>query len=467
MPSHQAHVSVSLIRPLLLVLALIATSCGRKNSSASGPTTPPDLAPAFWVWHRSSALTPAEQSSISSASRLYWQVAEFGWRDGKWSPRPLGKPQADQAKLIPVVRLDPGPDSILKPDAAASLAKWIRFHFDGKPPASLQLDYDCPVRLLPKYAEYITALRAELSLQEVSVTALASWIGTPGIDKVGKAADEMVPMFYDITADPPADVVAGKLVPMAGGEAGKWIAKWKDCRTPWRAGLPNFARLTLFQSDGTLSGHLRQWRPETVLDADYLQPLSSGPGLALYQVARDASLEGTALRKGQLLAWRDTEDETLRQLIAASFASGARGIVWFALPGPGLRATHTPSHLAAMARGESPQPSLKATLDEKGRVTLRNEGPGDLIPAPGKPANRLKLTSNQAGSFAAVGPGEFLSVGPSEGSRVSINFSHGIELTFYGLRVGEVVASESGLVPLKDGRELQWTTDVSTPVPLE
>ncbi len=452
---------------LALLLPLLFSSCGKKASSTAAPSPSPDLSPSFWVWHRSSALTPAEQSSVSNVPRLCWQVAEFGWRDGKWTPRPLGKPKADQAGLIPVIRLDPGPDSIEKPEAAASLAKWVRFHFDNKPPRSLQLDYDCPVRLLPKYAEYITALRTELSLQEVSVTALASWIASPGIDKVGAAADEMVPMFYDITADPPADVVAGKLVPMAGGEANMWIPKWKDCRTPWRAGLPNFARLTLFDSDGKLSGHLRQWRPETVQDANYLQALSSGPGFALYRVTRDSGLEGTALHNGQLLAWRDVEDNTLHQLITASFAAGARGIVWFALPGPGLRATHTPSHLAALARGETPLPSLKLHLDETGRVSLRNDGPGDLITAPGKPANRLRITGAQAGAFAAVGPGEFTTLGVPSGSRVSINFSHGIELTFYGLRVGEVVASESGLVTLKDGRELQWTVDDSTPVPLE
>ncbi|WP_035607387.1 DUF3142 domain-containing protein [Haloferula sp. BvORR071] len=451
---------------LALLLFLLFTGCGKKPSPLAS-SHPPDPTPSFWVWHRSSALTPAEQFSVGGVSRLYWQIAEFGWRNGEWSPRPLGKPQADSPNLVPVVRLDPGPDSILKPDAAATLAKWLRFHFDGNPPHTLQLDYDCPVRLLPKYAEYISALRAELSLQELSVTALASWGGTPGLEKVGKAADEIVPMFYDITADPPADVLAGKFVPMAGGEAQKWIAKWKDCSTPWRAGLPNFERLTLFQSDGTLSGHLRQWSPETVLAADYLQPLSTAPGLALYRVTRDASLEGTALHAGQFLAWRAPDDETLRQLIASSFAAGARGIVWFALPGPGLRASHTPSHLAALARGESPQPSLKLQRDESGRITLRNEGSGDLIPAPGKAANRLKLTSSQAGAFAAVGPGEFLSVAVPSASRVSINFSHEIELTFHGLCVGEVVASESGLVTLKDGRELQWTIDDSTPVPLE
>ncbi|QJE95921.1 DUF3142 domain-containing protein [Luteolibacter luteus] len=453
------------LRPLLLIL-LLAGGCERKASPASSPLSQ-DQAPGFWIWHRSSALAERETASIrkSGSGPLYRQIVEFGWRNGEWSPRPLGTADV-LGSATPVLRLDPGPAMMEQPDAAASLAKWLRHHFDGKVPSAIQLDYDCPVRLLPRFGVFVSELRSELGLEKVSVTALASWIDSPAFPRFSETVDELVPMFYDLTADPPGDVVAGKVVPMAGTDTARRIERWKKCRKTWRAGLPNFERLTLFKADGSLVGHLRQWSPEALADMQSLKPLSGFSGGAAYRADRSINFQGTSVEADQLLVWRAPDNEELKHLIRTSFSSGASGIVWFALPGPGLRTSRSPQHLAALARSESPFPSIKATRDSAGRIILRNEGPGDLVMKPGGEMHQLALESDRPGSFAHAGPGDFFRTSLPEGSPISINFSRKIVIHFAGLGVDEEIASEPGLVPVKDHQELRWSLDASPPQPL-
>jgi hypothetical protein len=445
---------------ILWLIACLMAACDRKPSATSTGT--PDPAPALWVWHRSSPLTTRERDSLPPGGRIYRQIAEFGWREDAWSPRPVAEAKVLLEDEIPVVRIDPGPAFLERADAAVMLSRWLRHHFQNKVPASLQIDHDCPVRLLPRYAAFLRELRGELGLKEISITALAGWIDSPAFKQLGEATDELVPMFYDLTADPAQDIVAGKAKPMAGPEAATWIARWKSCRTPWRAGLANFERLTLFEADGKLVGHLKQWTPESVAHADFLEALPQFTGGAGYRVKRAAILHGTRLNASQLLVWRAPDDGGLRSLITASFDAGARGVVWFALSGPGLRAAHSPSHLAALARGEVPTHDVQAKLASDGRIVLRNDGPGDLSLAPGASLHRLELTSIEAGTFTAAGPGGFTGLS----TPLPPKFSRKIVLSFPRLLVGEEIASESGLIPARGGRELQWSLDDSSPAPL-
>jgi len=299
----------------------------------------------------------------------------------------------------------------------------------------------------------------------------------------------MVPMFYDLVADTPAKIVNHECVAMAGPEAANWIPRWKACPCAWRAGLANFERLTLFGKDGALVGHLRQWslddiasfhpaliRPEKQ-DAD-----KNGSPAAWFRVLRDGGLQGTALKQDQGLLWRAPGDEDLRRLCSASFTAGARGIVWFALPGPGLRACHSPAHLAALERGEIPQPGLNVRIDEHGSIVLHNDGPGDLNGnAPAGPAasptwpivHHLTLTASQPGSFAERGPGEFLRVGngaqEADRSRsamvVPLGYATTIHLTFTALPAGSSLSSDPGLVTPSSTTRLRWSVDGGTLVP--
>ncbi|MDB6076988.1 MAG: hypothetical protein JWO82_735 [Akkermansiaceae bacterium] len=453
------------IVPLLSALLLIP-GCGKKIAAPAAPvaTSPVDRVPGFWIWHRSSPLSVRETAALAALGRprLYRQIVEFGWRDGQWRARPLSERAPElPAGTLPVVRLDPGAETLERPDTAGMLAKWLRFYFPQGHPDALQLDYDCPVRLLPQYAAMIAQLRRDLGLKEISVTALASWISAPELPALGRAVEEMVPMFYDMTPDGSASIKAGFAVPMAGAEAAKWIALWKDCRTPWRAGLPDFERLSLFDPNGSPAGHLRQWSPEDLLDAA-VTAMPATHGGAFFRIDRDAGMRGTALHAGQVLVWRAPGDDELRAMIAASVDAGARGVVWFALPVPGLRAHHSPAHLAELMGGRTPQPSVRAWIDASGRVILRNDGPGDLSFDPERPPHSFALFSSGPGAFGISGPGGFYRLsedGPRERCVKSV-------LSFTELQGGAEIASESGLITSGEGRELRWSLDDSPPSPL-
>jgi hypothetical protein len=123
----------------------------------------------------------------------------------------------------------------------------------------VQIDCDTPDRLLGSYARALGEIRR--LVPRLTVTALAGWSRTPHWESLQQNVDEIFPMFYDLEVDPPGvgsgaaprpfierDVVAAQL------------RDWSKCRIPWRAGLPNFARLTLYNTAGKSRGHIRQWR---------------------------------------------------------------------------------------------------------------------------------------------------------------------------------------------------------------
>lgn len=441
--------------PLWLLLAFLMCSCRespRKNETIVDP------APGFWIWHRSSDLSPEELQLLERAGsgRLYRQVAEFSLRDGDGSPRVICTAESlrKAPETIPVLRIDPGPALLERPDAAHTIAKWLRYHFKGTPPDTLQIDYDCSARLLPRYAELLRELKTELGLDSISVTALASWIDAPAFGEFATAVDEVVPMFYDLTADSPEDIIAGRAVAMIDEETTRWIDRWSSCPVTWRAGLPNFQRLSLFNADGTIIGHLRQWSPETILSSRYLEVVPDFIGGAAYRVIEDHTFYRTPLQERQLLLWRTPSDTDLIELVERSIANGASGIVWFALPGPGIRTCHSPPHLASLSRGQIPSPALSMTVNSAGQIILKNNGPGDLSLLPNDTMHRLRLEANQPGSFAASGPGEFFEILTD----TSVDFSHKLVLTFPRLDVGSEIVSSVGFVTQHD---LLWSVDGS------
>ena len=274
-------------------------------------------------------------------------------------------------------------------------------------------------------------------------------------------------MFYDLTADPPADITNGKALPIGGEDAVRWIRRWKACKTPWRAGLPNFERLSLFKRDGTLSGHLRQWTPEAVEDAPLLQPVRGFTGGSAFAVEKSFTFQGTALEEGQTLLWRAPADDDLTELIKGASNAGARSIVWFALPGPGLRTTHSPQHLGSLMRGEIPKPAITVKQGAGGRIVIRNNGTGDLTLKPGQEMHRLVLQAEHAGNFATTDAGGFFRISVPDDSNVSINFSQRLLLQFPRLLVEEEIESAPGLIIRGNDQGLRWTLDGSSPLPLQ
>lgn len=387
------------LRSACLVCLLLVAACGGKTTRhvRSGPMAPP----AFWVWHRTSPLTADERGSLGKTP-LYWQAAECEWGKGKWRMVRIAPAMKDR-EIIPVFRIKPEPAFLGSPDSAKALAAEIRKWSDGWTPHEIQLDFDCPDRLLGEYAGFLKSLGKEVTPTRISITALASWPRHPEFGKLAESVSSLAPMFYDLTADEPTDVKSGRYQPMADPEVAKLIALWSKCPRPWLAGLPNFERLSDFESDGKLIGHLRGWEHDAVFFHPDLKSHPLGAGVTAFEPLKPVDLSGTAIPPGAKLLHRMPDADALTALAKAADDAGARGILYFSLPGPGIQAAYSASHLTHPA--ETPKPALM--LGEKGTVILKNPGPCDL------PARvwELELHSEKPGAFRSASPGGFANSG--------------------------------------------------------
>lgn len=445
-----------------LLAAWLSTGCSKTARVAA----PFDAAPAFWVWHRTSALTSEEKGTLSRAgvTRLYWQIVEFRGDATDWQPYPLAPREAlpDDLEVVPVIRLAPALKPLDRPEAPAQFANWLRRWSGGRMPSAVQIDYDCPAAQLDRYGAFLARLKAEAGLSSISATALAGWIDAPLFRKLEAGVEELTPMFYDLDADVPEKVLAGKAEPMVPADAVRWIGRWKTCRVAWRAGLPNFQRLTIFDAAGKSRGHLRGWTPAQVYGQDGLERLpSAGEGMVEYRASRDLTLAGTRLEAGQRLIWRAPGEGALSAAIDAAKSSGCRGAVWFTLPGPGLQAAFGARHLQALTTGSSPAPGLKFEMRDNGSAVLRNEGAGDLPFRPGQGPYHLVLEAKTAGGFRDTASGGFLGIE----SGVPLRFSRKISLTFPSLRVDEEIASGDSLWHRQSGNSVSWSVQEVAPHP--
>ena len=452
-------------RPWLIGFSiLLLAACSKRPAGVSSVAFSPE--PSFWVWHRTSALTAEELAAVDHGhvSRLYWQIVEFRRGGGEWNPYPLAKREAmpNLPSVIPVIRLAPDLKPFDRPEAPAQFARWLRQWSGERPLAGVQIDYDCPASQLERYAVFLRAFKAETGLKFISVTALASWMDAPSFQRFAGSVDELVPMFYDLTADVPEQAVKGNFQPMVPSNAAARIHAWKACPVPWRAGLPNFERLTLFDAGGKSLGHLRGWKPEELLANKAIEPTGgASAGLVKFRIIHNGGLAGSALLAGQSLVWRGPDEAALRAAIAAARDAGSAGITWFALPGPGLPAAHSSAHLEALENDRTPTRKLSLRTLESGRVVLHNDGPADLPFRPGQAPYRLELKSDAAGSSGDGDPGGFL----ERQSGVVPKYSRKIWLIFPSLRVDEDIASGDDLWHRQTGNSVQWSVQDDAPVP--
>ncbi|WP_345715727.1 DUF3142 domain-containing protein [Luteolibacter yonseiensis] len=434
----------------ILACVFLATgSCGKRQ--VANPPRVPFEAPAYWVWHRSSRLTGKELSELHHAGtkRLCWQAVECGWKDGKWDAVRISKsfPRPEGIAVIPVFRIKPDTAFLENPDAAKALGRLFTLWADGATYQELQIDLDCPVRLLDRYGKFLRELGEHVAPAEISITALASWPQHPDFLKLARSVRSMAPMFYDLYADAPGEVRENRFQPLADKRTRELIEAWSACPVPWQAGLPNFERVTLYDKDGKLAGHLRNWSHDRLFFHESLKASPLGEGVTLYQADRDCRLDGTEIPEGSKVIHRLPDAEVLASLQASAERAGAMGVIYFALPGPGMRAAYSAGHLAG-----HPAPRLEVCFDKSGAIVLSNRGGSDLPPNATTGGWRLEVKAEGMGKFRSGPPGEFarLTVPGNAPPELASN----LVLHFSKLESGGSITSAALLT---NGHSLRWS----------
>lgn len=413
---------------------------------------------SFWVWNRGARLTADETLALRAQNvrTLYWHAGELTTDGaGKWrsiSHTDLPPPPAE-IRVVPVIRITPE----TKPPfgSAAQLAAILRERSGSAALATVQLDFDCPERFLRDYAQLVVELRN--SLPEVSVTALAHWIDIGAFAPLQQAADEIVPMFYDLDPDP---VIRGATLPLPAVDderVASMLQRWSRCSKPWRAGLPSFARLTLYDRDGKSRGHIRNFSWADVCFNPALATRDGErDGTTLFRATAPTVVANTPVAEGELVAARWPDRRLLERAVQKSKAAGAAGVLWFRLPQASDASGWSLRQIGELMVGRPTEPALSVRRESPTHIALVNGSDADLPPrlsGNGGALDRgyaLELDAS-APIFREAGAGDFWKVighiDPDRTARaVAVSLATRVTLWFSDLRARESL--RSGLIAL-------------------
>ncbi len=332
---------------------------------------------SYWVWKRTTPLSQGEIGELRSqnVTTLYWDAGEISNAAGNWKWKAAPQRQSIAGLVIvPVVRISSvGKDAFSDASIKALVEKLRPVAADGK---ELQIDFDCPDRLLGEYAKALKTIHAVVP--KLTITALTGWSSSREWAELQGSVDEIFPMFYDEKPDVPLPqgVPQSLLDP---GPAATQIASWGGCKIPWMAGLPAFARLTLFDAQGKSMGTIRQWGWDDICFNKCLITDKSPPGgVTVFKVLNDGVVADTPVKKGETLVARMPSRAALSATADAAQKAGARGIIYFRMPD-----STNPSGWSLKQMGHlSPDETPRLVLREKtpGRLALANDSSADLEP---------------------------------------------------------------------------------------
>jgi hypothetical protein len=332
---------------------------------------------AFWVWQRSELLSEIERVELSAqgAHTIYWQIGEVenvgeNWR---WKARfPFPQTSSD-LRFVPVVRLESRERS---PFSTASLESLLgALSPVTKGADELQLDYDAPDRLVDEYAAALKKIHA--LVPRLSITALPGWSRSPFLRVLASSVDELLPMLYDFEPDP---IIEGAVpLPLLVPEKLKGsLTEWSHCPIPWRAGLPSFARVTLFDPSGKSRGHIREWNWDDLCFNKSLATLRpTALGVTVFKAKTATRVTNTPVKVDQLLAVRWPDRAGLVRVIEQAKKTSALGVVFFRLPDSSAPSGWSLRQLGHLE--ETPHLVLRKTGTPT-QLELVNESDADLEP---------------------------------------------------------------------------------------
>ncbi len=464
------------------VVALLV-GCGRNpdkpidvSPSLSLPSPSRPIEPRYWVWHRSSPPTGEEARRLSeqNARMLYWHAGTLRAEGEKWRlTGALQLPPVGRSPLtiVPVLRLAADGAMPLGESAADSVAAVLGEALRRTGATEAQIDFDCPDRRLTEYATFLSRCRARIAPARLSVTALAGWSRSAAFGKLQESADALLPMFYDLQPDSPADVQTGRVLPLIDATALQHqLESWRACRIPWFAGLPNYARVTIFDHAGRSRGHLRAWDWDAItFHPALLLATQPAPGVTVLSATSDITVAGTPVAKGELVACRVPDLAHLSQAISLAGRTGAAGVAIFRLPGEGSQGGWSLTQLGTLFRERQVDEPVFKLRQIRNGVELVNVSGSDLPPRLSGTGGRqdrgwqLEVESSAGAVFREVSPGEFANVfghrdpEAPEPKLVPMPFAERLTYWFGDLRAGR--SRQTGLLQLAPGADpssLRW-----------
>lgn len=413
-----------------------------------------DFETGYWAWQRNEPPSAADLQELTTQGvrTVYWQIGELvengaRWR---WTARFDLPSNTPELRFVPVVRLESRERAPFSAEAAASLVSALTAARRGVD--ELQIDYDAPDRLLGDYAAMLKELHKVVP--RLSITALPHWAHMSAVREFRGAADELLVMLYDFEPDrkgaPPLPLIVPEKID-------RYLAEWNDAQLPWRAGLPVFARVTVFDTAGTSRGHVRAWNWDDICFNSGLEIATpTNLGVTMLRAKRDTRVENAAVRAGQLVTTRLPDRAALSRAVAAARKTSARGLVFFRFPDstdPSGWSLRQLGHLES-----APQLSLNINPDSS-TIELVNNSDADLaFSAPGDGRGYALQVEAPAAIFRDAAGGDFWRVaGDAESRAVTIPLATRLTFWFSHLRAHEALRTGTiRLAPAANFSEARW-----------
>jgi hypothetical protein len=412
----------------------------------------------YWVWQRDDPLDEQELTELTAqkVDTIYWQVGELEnigatWR---WKAR-FNFPSSNTTRLhfVPVVRLvsqEHQPFSDVSMTALLASLSAVSAKHD-----ELQLDYDAPDRLLADYAGALNRIHG--LVPRLTIAALPHWGRADYLKLLEPNVDELLPMLYDFEAEPilkdqsPLPLISPEKI-------SRLIEAWRACPKPWRAGLPVFARLSVYDASQKLRGQIRNWNWDEVCFNPSLQMVSGGQfGASILRATKSTSIANTSIHSGDELIVREVDRSALRDAFNAGLRAGAQGIVFFRLPDSSASSGWSLRQLGHLEAG--PRLTLRKSADSE-TLELSNVGDGDLGP-------RFARNETDSGGYALeiesatpifreAQTGDFASADAFAGDKpAKVPFATRLRFRFAQLRAKENL--RTGLIQLAPGGDFRQT----------
>ncbi|HEV7902246.1 MAG TPA: DUF3142 domain-containing protein, partial [Pyrinomonadaceae bacterium] len=235
--------------------------------------------------------------------------------------------------------------------------------------AGLQLDFDVPTRLLPRYARVLRGVRGGLPPRtQLSITGLPTWMESATLGSTLDAVDFWIPQCYGATI--PERIEA--TTPISSPESvAVCVARARKLGRPFYAGLAAYGYAILYDERGALTELRGDLDPSRVardpnfalverrpFPAPNAEPNASASSAVadehewryVYRALDDGLIENMPVRAGDRLLLDVPSAETLRASArAARTEGGARllGLCLFRLPGASEPTTLTLPQITA------------------------------------------------------------------------------------------------------------------------
>ncbi len=332
---------------LLLFVALGTVSC----APAPRPRST-NLSHSAYVWRQGwtpEAVRALRESMLpGKLSALNVLVGECGLKSGRRSVRPPWKELSAHGREISIcVRV--GTRKAVEKDRV-DLGEPFQLLMEGLADAkgaearvvSLQIDFDCPERLLGAYAGQIRDLREKCGGLPLTITALPSWLDAEGFDALVKAADGWTLQLHGTSR--PDLRRQNALFELE--TAKRWVSTAMRHGRCFRVALPTYSYLACFGRHGEYLG----------------------------MHAEQSAFPAGTIRTLHLPAEPDEIAEFLRWLDDAG-QEKVIGVDWFRLPFPGDRQNWTMKGFGEVIAGKTIRGQVDIVTEQRAGlydISVRN-----------------------------------------------------------------------------------------------